>query len=657
MRGGYRRGKALKPVIVAGTPSIYLLRDQFLTDYAAGDLDETVSEPIVGIRLVTDAEGKLFITGDRLRGGGQDTPVWGQSKMVWVNTQYGGFARATGRALVGLILPEDTIVDADIAFGWASAVNIGDPRTDGLGFLTENGGELDAIVPGIKIKPRIDDQYNVRPMQYLVVIALNDVGAVWMISTFGTATSAIKMSAPDIPQYPLASIFWVDRSDITAILFPYVQYYGKIMGPAAGYPNGNSLEDVRVFDVSAWSTPDALAAFSDRFTRADNPTAVGNGWAADATGTWGIIGGKAYYAAWIAGNRHYVIHDSGLANGNGFFTWDYTYPTAGVGNFELYFRYIDTNNWYVINNDNGNNVNLSRTIAGVYTQDFLTAPLVWAAGQTYHFTLFINGDWIVLAVDNVIKWNTHGATLGFLTTATKFGFGEWFTPKVGERWDNIAAYPLQTALPAVFDLGKIPTILTGGMIIAQDHFTGINGTLLSAHTPDVGPAWAHPVTNWTIQANKGDPALDLALPTFCVQDLGVTDAECQVTITLAVGCDRAFPGIVGRYVDSTHYIGARICWANYAPTAHEVELHYNKGSGGDVYHKINLDTYYVQGTTHTLKMQFKGDLIQVFLDGEPIISYYTESTSPMGTKFGLNEDYLTRSQEGHVFEDWIVRSL
>lgn len=648
MRGGYRRGKSVKPVIVAGTPSIYLLRDQFLTDYAAGTMDGSPSEPIVGIRHVVDAENKIFTLADRLRGGGQDTPVWGQSKLAWGNAQNLGFARVTGRTLVGLLLPEDTIVSADIAFGWASAVNIGDPRTDGLGFLTEDGGEMDIIVPGTKIKLRGDNQRNMRAMQYLVVITLNDAGAVWMLSTFGTVSSAVgNYTAQTVPQYPQAAIIWVDNMDVTATLFPYIQYYGAIVAP--GYPNGNSLEDVRVLDVSAWSTPDVLAAFADRFTRADSNMAVGNGWVADPTGTWGISNNQAYYVARISGNPHFVIHDTGLANGNGYYLWDWTCPTVGTPYFYLYFRYQDTNNYYKIHNFAGNSIYITRVIGGVST-DMYSNPLVWVPGQTYKIKLVSNGTYMALFVDNVIKYNVSTANNNLLPATTKFGFGEDFTPKTGERWDNIAAYPLQTTLPAIFDAGKIPDILTGGTIIAQDSFTGINGTNLQVHTPEIGPAWISDNTAWTIQGNQADPTLPATGYTQCVQDLGVTDCECQVDIYIVNGTGNFHYGIAGRYVDDTHWVGPRIAFID--AISQEVEF---LAPGMD--HKINVGAYYLTGSTHTLKVQYKGDLVQVFLDGEPVISYYTPAGSPMGTKFGLHTDSQIRTVDGGTFNNWIVRAL
>lgn len=656
MRGGYRRGKAVKPVVIAGTPSIYLLRDQFLTDYTAGHLDETISEPIVGIRRTTDAESKIFITLDRLRGGGQDTPVWGQSKLVWETTQYGGFARVTGRTLVGLLLPEDTIVTADIAFGWASADNIGDPRTDGLGFLTEDGGEQDIIVPGVKVKLRGDNQFNVRPMQYLIVITLNDVGAVWMISTFGTASSAVgQMTASTIPQYPLASIIWVDNYNTLTPLFPYIQYFGVLT-----YPNGNSLEDVRVLDVSAWSAPDALASFADHFTRPDSALVVGNGWTVDASGVWGISSGQAYFVTRILAQTHFVIHDTGLANGNGFFVWDWTCPTAGTPYFFLFWRYQDASNYWKIHNFAGNFVYITRVIAGVET-DVIAQAFTWVAGQTYHITLLADGIRVAMAIDNAIKTNTSSAAWNFLTNATKFGFGESNLPKVGERWDNVAVYPLQTTLPAVFDLGKIPTILTGGTILAQDSFTGINGTNLTAHTPEIGPAWATDGSVWQITSNQADPVTPLIGQLNAFQELNTDDAEAQVVVAIPnpIPLNYILAGIVFRYVDVNNYCFARITHVDYAPTSDEVEMGYNNNGVLTILHKINLGSFNIAGTNRTIKVQTKDDLIQVFLNGEPIISYYTVPSNPTGTKWGLHVDRRTGEiqDEGALFNDWIARAL
>lgn len=640
-----------------------VFRDLFTKQLAAGSLDGTAAEPGTGLREVTDAESKIFTADGRLRGGGQDTPAWGDSKVVFTDAAGNGFARATGRTLVGLLLPEDTIVDADIAFGWASAIDIGDPRTDGLGFLTEDGGEIDVIVPGFEVKLRNNAQWNMRPMQYLIGVTLNDTGAYWWISSFGDVTSAVgNYTYAPIPQYPQAALLWVDRADTTATYFPYIQYYGKIDDPAAGYPNGSSLEDLRILDVLDWSTADALASFADRFTRADSATDVGNDWTADAGGTWGISNNQAYYAAWVSGNMHYVTHETGLADGNGIFTWDITYPTSGTPLFFLFYRYTDENNWYAIHNNSGDYIYLRRCVDGAIT-DFWGVAHTWTAGQTYHITAHIYGNYAIIAIDNVIQLSSSGANMNYHLTATKFGFGEWYTPHAGQRWDNVAAYPLEITLPSDFSDGMIPTIHTGGSTLAQDTFTGSNGTSLADHSAEAGGAWELDGSSaWIITDNQADPVTPLVGVFHALQDPNTADAEAQVTMTIPdpIPEDSLLTGIVFRYVDDGNYMAARLTHMYYAHNADEVELLrlINDGNG-EVLHKINLGAFNEAGDVRTLKVQAYGDLIQVFLQGEPIISYYTTDDDPVGTKWGLHVDRRTGEiqDEGVLFDDWIVKGI
>lgn len=46
------------------------------------------------------------------------------------------------------------------------------------------------------------------------------------------------------------------------------------------------------------------------------------------------------------------------------------------------------------------------------------------------------------------------------------------------------------------------------MIFFKDSFTGINGTHLAAHTPDVGGPWVDDTPGWQIQANKAKATVD-----------------------------------------------------------------------------------------------------------------------------------------------------
>jgi hypothetical protein len=82
----------------------WLFRDRFPVALAAGNVNGSSAVPGPGLRAVTDVESKIFTTGSRLRGGGQDSPVWGESKVVWTQGDGSGFARSPGRPLAGLRL-------------------------------------------------------------------------------------------------------------------------------------------------------------------------------------------------------------------------------------------------------------------------------------------------------------------------------------------------------------------------------------------------------------------------------------------------------------------------------------------------------------------------------------------------------------------------
>jgi hypothetical protein len=636
----------------------WLFRDTFGTALAAGSVDGSAAAPGRGLRAVTDVESKIFTLDGRLRGGGQDTPVWGESKVVWTQPDGSGFVRSPGRTLAALILFEDTIIDADVAFGWATAADIGDPRADGHGFLQEGGGALKIITPSTTIPIETTKQRNVRPMQYLIGVTLNDLGAFVWYSTFGVVTG-IQMTAFDTPQFPQARILWVEYTGTTDPLFPYISYFGKIDAPPEGYPNGNSLEDLRVVDPPQWSQADSWAGFADRFGRDDSATSLGDGWSS-VLGTWGITGGNAYLAVGNPPTAFYrAVHDTGLPDGHGIFQWDVTVPDATAAFFGLLFRYQDADNFFRIFISGTNALALQKWVDGGVSTIGSNAQ-TWTAGQTYRITLHAEDGRFKVWVEDTLKIN--GTSDDDLLGVTTMGIeilddGSGRSGLSGHKFDNIAAFPQTFTLPSTIRRGKCPDVLNGGSVLAQDSFTDDDGTLLPGHSPQAGAAWESDNSDWSIQSNQADPALHATKQTCCTQDLGVVDAECRVDIYYPAGVDDFFYGIVGRYIDPDNWLGARLCQANYSPGAHEVELIYMIGGASNVRHKINLGDHLTADTTYTLKMQFKGDLIQVFLDGTPVLSYYTTDEDPLGTKFGLNADHASRTDDGGTFDHWIARAL
>ena len=651
----------------------YLLRDLFTTDRAAGSVDGTDAEPGVASRDVTDIENKIFTESGRLRGGGQDSPVWGESSISWTADGVSGYARATGRVLAALIVPEDTIVDANIAFGFATAINIVDPRTDGLGWYLDTSGELKIITPGLTVLPQTtaaDTRVNVFAMQYLIVIALNDQGAYIMASTFGTSTLA--KTARSTPQYPLARIIWFDDADATAEFFPYISYYGKIDGPAAGYPNGNSIEDVRLLDIADWDKSNFLATFSDRFDRADSDTELGNGWTTTSGSVWGITGGKAYLVEPASSGNYGAIHDTGLTSSDGIYQWNVTMADAIAGQWSCLFRYQDDDNFFKIcNNGTTNTIYLYRRLAGVDTNIVSTgAGITWTFGQTYRIVLFVEDGRFSVFVDNIRKLTPASAytdldtvtNIGIRIFYNKFSGGDEEGP-TGFRFDDVIATPLTVTLPTEISAGKTPTILTGGSVLAQDSFTDSDTTNLESHTPESGGAWsAGGSAVWQITGNQADPVTPTTGDLQITQSISTANAEAQVDIAIpnpfAVS-EYFLAGICFRYVDENNFIVARVTHVPYAATSDEVELFCYINGVSKFYHKAHLGDYNNEGETKTLKVQAYNDLIQVFLNGSPIISYYTESDDPMGTRWGLHVDRRTGEvgDEGALFNDWIVKSL
>jgi hypothetical protein len=161
---------------------------------------------------VTDAESVIKTLAGRLRGGGQPTsPVWGESKLVWTNDTGAGYTRAAGRTLAALIVPEDMITTCGLAFGWDIATTTTDPRIVGHGWYAEQTGLLEVINPGVTTVLE-GNQRNINPIQYLVMIALNDVGAYTLISSLAAYTGIGSTDPIGIPAYPSARLLWSDMA-------------------------------------------------------------------------------------------------------------------------------------------------------------------------------------------------------------------------------------------------------------------------------------------------------------------------------------------------------------------------------------------------------------------------------------------------------------
>lgn len=77
----------------------WLLRDEFISDLAAGSVNGTAAEPGPGTRTVVDTENKLSITGGAATfAGGSSVPVYGNPGL-W----YGAVTRVAGQVLLATV--------------------------------------------------------------------------------------------------------------------------------------------------------------------------------------------------------------------------------------------------------------------------------------------------------------------------------------------------------------------------------------------------------------------------------------------------------------------------------------------------------------------------------------------------------------------------
>lgn len=622
-----------------------LLRDLFST--AQDPLIDGPAVPGAGAR---DATGTLWkALASRLRGGAQpSSPTWGNSKVVWTVAGGAGFARATGRTLYALIAPEDA--SDDLAFGWASATNVADPTTDGLAFLND-GGSLAATTPGKKVV--IDPSgHFVRPIQYLIGVTLNDIGAIMWLSTFSADTGGGGMTDQvGVPQYPSARVIWVDYADTTATLYPLVSALDSV----GSYPNGHAIEDVRMVDVTAWSAADALASFTDRFTRADSNTTPGNNWVATA-GVWGISSNALYN---VSGSGFRTVYQPSVGSGDGIYQWKVTLSGTATDLFRLTMRHSTAGN-YITLNSNGSTGALSLQIwvAGGFSSTIANFTLVTTltANSTHVFTLLASGNKYALyqngSACNAGAWSTDaGSTyLG----AGGIGVGVANSNPTVFRFDDVQIWPLTFTIPAQLQTGAVPSIWTAGATLGSDTFTDTNGTNLTAHTPTAGSAWTARIGTWTIQSNRATCSTPTVGANGVTQAAATSDVEASIDIITpgSFPTNTVRAGIMLRYVDNSNYMYARLY--KDAGTS-EIELTEVIGGSGAIVHKVDIQAAgVVAATTYTLKVQAKGGLVQVFLGGLPRISYYTQAGSPLGTSHGI---YREDTDDGCVFDTWSVKAL
>ena len=188
----------------------------------------------------------------------------------------------------------------------------------------------------------------------------------------------------------------------------------------------------------------ADAGVQDTFTRADSASTMGTTevgsktWTAGA-GTWGISSNKAYSVT--DANSDKATLDSGLADAHLRCTVRGTFNHATNYRMSvLTFRYIDANNFLMVDLYNGN-VRLGKVDVGV-TSNLASVAQTTADDTDYAVRVEYVGTSVLVYVNEVLKI-THtlagGDATKYLTqTVAGFLLSKGGSPATAARWDDFA---------------------------------------------------------------------------------------------------------------------------------------------------------------------------------------------------------------------------
>jgi Zn-dependent metalloprotease len=239
----------------------------------------------------------------------------------------------------------------------------------------------------------------------------------------------------------------------------------------------------------------------------------------------------------------------------------------------------------------------------------------------------------------LMQWSATGATTYDVAFGTVSPPPAWASG-LAQTWASPAMYPNTRYFWRVTarnangsTAGPIWSFTTAGpmpQLLASDTFTGADGTLLSAHTPDVGGGV------WSITGTPPFPTLNGGL-------VGVTTGTTRTQATLSLGMQvnvrmavdyRAGTGpnhqagLVFRFIDVNNYL--------LLVFDQNVLRFYRRQVGvTTLLASSSVLTPPAPGTTHRLEMRATGGILTGVWDGVPVVQS-GDSNLITGTRFGLD---------------------
>lgn len=380
-----------------GNPSEirYLLRDEFITDRAAGAVNGTPAEPIGGNRSVIDTENKIVIGGGKLSfTGGRTSPVLGDPGL-WYAVQ----DRAAGKNFVASI----NIANASTTYraGWSSTAS--GAASDAIRIIA--GPSLTVSASGITgpvVMALSTATY------YLCAIIQRAIGTISFIKVNETYLLVWIAAAGNGSLYPCFTNF---DSTFTA---DYIRIPTDLWLPTPLCSDGFG---------SAFGTSDGLG-HAEGIAGGIGSGGGGQAWT-QQSGMWGISSGKAIASSLLSGEAVATVP---LSTANPFVGIDLARTLGDVGGVA---RWTDANNhlrWY----HDGTNHVLQQVVSGTPTT-LITAAATYSANA--RSWLWLNGTTARLYYNNTLTGSTSSINAGL--TAMNVGIR---TTGTANAMDNFAAY-------------------------------------------------------------------------------------------------------------------------------------------------------------------------------------------------------------------------
>jgi uncharacterized delta-60 repeat protein len=233
--------------------------------------------------------------------------------------------------------------------------------------------------------------------------------------------------------------------------------------------------------------------------------------------------------------------------------------------------------------------------------------------------------------------NQSAQTKGLVTATGVVDVSSSVAPTAGQVLTAVDANNATWQNPFGISVGLDTAFWDWSSPISKDSFTDTNGTLLTSHTPDIGPTWSVNLSSeseWTIQSNQLNRSGNIIRHAF--MNAGQTDVmACAQFTTL-----ENLSAILIRRQDTANY------W----------ELYFDYGNQGWQFNKVvaGVDIPIgptLQGTTGTVCLSANGDVVTA---RSPHGDTYSVTDTDLNTQTGVGMILDGFGGIPSVVDNWIV---